>query len=56
MRYSIEQKTLENLLNYVITKPYNEVAQLIAEVQKDIKPVVEEEPDVAAKYPEQDVV
>ena len=51
MRFSIEQKILEEILNYMAEKPFNEVARLILEAQKDVKPVVEEEPDVATKYP-----
>lgn len=42
MRFSIEQKLLENIVNYLVTKPYNEVQALIASVQQDIKPVKEE--------------
>ena len=41
MRFSIDQKVLEKLVNYVAIKPYNEVAQIIAEVQRDIKPITE---------------
>lgn len=54
MRFSIEQKVLESLINYVITKPYNEVAQIVAQAQADIKPIKEEEPKEAEK--ETDVV
>ena len=43
MRFSIDQKVLEQLLNYVATKPYNEVVHMLAEVQRDIK-VIEEVP------------
>lgn len=41
MRFSIDKTLLEQMLNYLATKPYNEVAQLISSVQQDIK-VVEE--------------
>ena len=37
MRYTIDQKLLENMLNYLADRPYKDVAQLLAEVQKDIK-------------------
>lgn len=42
MRLSIEQEILEKALNYIASKPFREVAQIIAEVQKDIKPIEEE--------------
>lgn len=46
MRFSIDKTLLEQVINYLATRPYNEVAQLISAIQKDIM-VVEErtEPD-----------
>lgn len=42
MRFSIEQKLLKNIINYLATKPYNEVQTLIASIQQDIKQIKEE--------------
>lgn len=41
MRVSIEKNLAENLLNYLTTKPYVEVWQLIGALQQDIKPAPE---------------
>lgn len=41
MRVSIEKNLAESLLNYLATKPFNEVWQLIGSLQQDIKPAPE---------------
>lgn len=43
MRVSLEDKTLEKMLNYIATKPFNEVAKLIQEVQQDVKLIPEKQ-------------
>ena len=49
MRISIEKNLAENLLNYLTTKPYVEVWQLIGALQQDIKPV----PEPGQTHPEE---
>ena len=39
MRFTIDKAILEQVINYLVTKPYNEVAQLIANIQQDIQAV-----------------
>lgn len=48
-RFSVEQTVLEKTLNYLATKPYNEVVQLIAAIQQDAKVI--EEPLTSAANP-----
>lgn len=38
MRVSIDKEILEKIVNYIATKPYSEVWQLIGALQQDIKP------------------
>lgn len=42
MRFSVSKEVLEKIMNYIATKPFNEVAQLIQLAQQDIKPIVNE--------------
>ena len=48
MRLSIDEKLLNKLVNYIGTKPFQEVFQLINEIQNDIKPI-EEKPEQEVK-------
>jgi hypothetical protein len=41
-RFSIEQTILEKVVSYLVTKPFIEVSQFIAEIQQDAKLIVEE--------------
>ena len=42
-RLSIGKETLEEVLRFLVTHPYNQVAGLIGKIQQDIKPIVEQE-------------
>lgn len=42
MRLSIEQKVLEQIVNYLVAKPFIEVSKLMATLQEDIKPIEEQ--------------
>lgn len=37
MRFTIDKTLLEQLINYLVTRPYSDVAQMIANIQQDIK-------------------
>lgn len=40
-RLSIGKETLEEVLRFLVTHPYNQVAGLIGKIQSDIKPIKE---------------
>ena len=41
MRFSIDQTVLEKIVNNLVERPYKEVAQILAEIQKDTRPINE---------------
>lgn len=41
MKFTIDQSTIEKIVTYLAGQPYREVAALIAEVQRDVKPIEE---------------
>lgn len=41
MKFTINQSTIEKIVTYLAGQPYREVAALIAEVQRDVKPIEE---------------
>lgn len=41
----VRQSTLQNVVNYLIQKPYHEVSSLIESLQTDVKTLNEEEPE-----------
>lgn len=43
MRFSIDKQLLEDIVNYMVTKPYNEVQAIITSIQNDIKPILKDE-------------
>lgn len=42
MLFSLEKELLEKVLNYMASKPFSEVNQLILEIQKTAKEIKEE--------------
>ena len=52
MKFTISQSTVEKVVTYLAGQPYREVAALIAEIQRDVKPV-EEQPKAAEKEQQQ---
>ena len=49
MKFIINQSTIEKVITYLAGQPYREVAALIAEIQRDVKPIEETRP----KMPEE---
>ena len=48
-RVSISVKSLENLLSYLINRPYKEVVVLIKEIKDDVKEIKSEEVEQETK-------
>lgn len=44
MRFSVSQRLLDTIIQYLMTRPYQEVAQLIDALQKDAEKIEEEKP------------
>lgn len=38
-RFSISERLLDAVVQYLGTKPFNEVAGMVSELQKDIRPI-----------------
>lgn len=49
MKFEINQVVLEKVVNYLATQPYREVAQLIAEINQNIKTVEASQENTEAK-------
>ena len=46
MVLSIDKDVMQKVLDYLITKPYREVALILNDVQKSLKPIPEPEPKI----------
>jgi hypothetical protein len=42
MKHSVSTKVLQDILNYLASRPYSEVTVLIKTLQEDAKPIAEE--------------
>jgi len=51
MKLEISQELAQEITNYLVTKPFNEVAPLIDKLQKTLKPIQ----DDVAKEPLKDI-
>lgn len=47
MRHSLDTKLLQDLLNYLVERPFKETNALISSIQQDAKVVVEPAPEAA---------
>jgi hypothetical protein len=43
MKFEVEKEVLDNIANYLIKRPYCEVAQLLMTLNQSIKPIEEKE-------------
>ena len=50
MKFIINQSTIEKVITYLAGQPYREVAALIAEIQRDVKPVEEAQPQAPKEH------
>ena len=50
MKFEIEQEVLNKIIRYLATKPYAEVAQLISELNQNIKPIEEQQKEGADEH------
>ena len=50
MKFTINQSTIEKVVTYLAGQPYREVAALIAEIQRDVKPVEEAQQQAAKEH------
>ena len=45
MKYQLTQELLTKVLNYLATKPFNEVAGIISEIDKELKENIISKPE-----------
>lgn len=52
MKFEIEDKLLQKLIDYIATRPYSEVWEMIKDIQSSVKAIIpekKEEPPIAEK-------
>ena len=50
MKFTISQSTIEKVITYLAGQPYREVAAIIAEIQRDVRPVEEAQPQAPKEH------